>query len=105
MFLTYWLFNTYFFPKQQAQTNQTSTKEEVKQAKEVLSKPIITLTNEGILIFSDYEDGQIRFNFDGNEPTVNDNLYQEIIPVTDPDQVTKLRAKLISFRQVILNLL
>jgi YidC/Oxa1 family membrane protein insertase len=93
MFLTYWLFNTYFFPKQQAQTNQTSTKEEVKQAKEVLSKPIITLTNEGILIFSDYEDGQIRFNFDGNEPTVNDNLYQEIIPVTDPDQVTKLRAK------------
>ncbi len=93
MFLTYWLFNTYFFPKQQVNANQTSTQKEVKQEKEELSKPIINLTNEGILIFSDYQEGQIRFNFDGNEPTVNDNLYQGIIPVTDPDQVTKIRAK------------
>ncbi len=93
MFLTYWLFNTYFFPKQQAPTNQTGTKEEVKQTEEELSKPIINLTNDGILIFSEYEDGEIRYNFDGNEPTVNDNLYQGIIPVTDPEQVTKIRAK------------
>ncbi len=93
MFLTYWLFNTYFFPKQQVTRTQESTSEAVKQAKEILSKPVINLTNDGILIFSDYQDGEIRFNFDGSEPTTNNQLYQGIIPVTDPDQVTKIRAK------------
>ncbi len=93
MFLTYWLFNTYFFPKQQETINKASTTETVKKAKEVITKPVINLTNDGILILSDYTDGEIRFNFEGNEPTIEDQLYQGIIPVTDPDQVTKLRAK------------
>lgn len=93
MFLTYWLFNTYFFPKQQETPAQTSTAETVKEVKEVIAKPVINLTSNGILISSDYDDGEIRFNFDGNQPTVDDQLYQGIIPVTDEDQVTKLRAK------------
>lgn len=93
MFLTYWLFNTYFFSKQQETTSPPSTTETVTQAKEVLTKPVINLTNDGILIFSEYNDGEIRFNFDGNQPTAEDQLYQGIIAVTDADQVTKLRAK------------
>jgi len=93
MFLTYWLFNAYFFPKPEQTTTTAKSTTEIVQKKEGLSKPIINLTNDGIIIFSDVNDGDIRYNFAGTEPTVNDELYLGIIKVTDPDQVTKIRAK------------
>ncbi|MBI9030891.1 membrane protein insertase YidC [bacterium] len=93
MFLTYWLFNAYFFPKQQEPTPQESTRSVESETKEVISKPKINLTNDMILISSDYPDAQIRYNFTATEPTINDDLYQGPIQLDDPDQIYKLRAK------------
>lgn len=92
MFLTYWLFNAYFFPKPEQTTTAKSTTE-IVQKREALSKPVINLTNDGIIIFSDVKDGDIRYNFAGTEPTRNDELYQGIIEVSDPEEATKIRAK------------
>ncbi len=91
MFLTYWLFNTYVFTKQQQIPTQERTRKTESQRKEGLSKPLVINHDEQVIITSDYPEGEIRYTFDGTEPNREDELYQGPIQLSDPDQIYKVK--------------
>ena len=91
MFLTYWLFNAYIFPKPE-QKEVTSTESSVTKKEEKLNKPIISLTTDGIIMLSDSEDAIIRYNYEGREPSISDEIYTT--PINENlENLGNLRAK------------
>jgi YidC/Oxa1 family membrane protein insertase len=91
--VTYWVFNTYVFPKPQPKVSQ-NTQTQAEEKKIALNKPVINITNTGILIMSDNAEAEIRYNFSGSEPTKEDILYAGVVAYNpEIDDISKLRAK------------
>jgi YidC/Oxa1 family membrane protein insertase len=94
MFIVYWLFNTYIFPKPQpkAIAHNAQTEQQAETIK--VRKPEINVTSAGILIYSDNRDAELRYNFDGQEPTKEDMLYTDVIAYNPEEiDISKLRVK------------
>lgn len=93
IFATFWIFNTYFLPKPEQSNIQTNAVENVSTQRN-LNKPAINMTDAGVVIYTEYANGEIRYNFDGNEPTQSDKLYSGVIALEGTDlDISKLRAK------------